>query len=126
MKFAFAFILAVSYLSGCGGENGGVVTAESQSDAGMIVAGLGRTQCDAFLEDLQKSEKAKGAYTTWIQGYLSGRNVARIASGLRLVFLNESEEPFRHVKQYCEENPLKPLGGGAESVWKELTHQTPD
>jgi len=88
------------------------------------VVGAGALQCGEFLAHLEDiGGEAKSGYTAWMQGYLTGKNIARGAAGLPFLDLTGPEGQFRYVKNYCEENPLKIVAFGVENLWQELLKQ---
>ena len=88
------------------------------------ITGAGALQCGEFLADLERvGGEAEIVNMSWMQGYLTGKNIARGAAGLPFLDLTGPEGQFRYVKNYCEENPLKIVAFGVENLWQELLKQ---
>ena len=86
----------------------------------IILTGAGTSQCGKYLNDLNESEFAEYIVASWLQGYLSGRNVERFEHGKPVLDIAGHEGQARWLNNYCEENPLDNLWQGAEALWETL------
>jgi hypothetical protein len=76
--------------------------AESQVTA---VAGAGSRSCTQMQTDISDLPNTRRAYVSWMQGYLSGRNVAREAAGRALIDLADYEAQWDWIVSWCGERP---------------------
>lgn len=88
--------------------------------------GAGLAQCGEFLARIESDDWGAvdvALFTAWMQGYLTGKNIARAEADLPVLELAGHEGQFRYVKNYCEEHPLREVMFGVIRLWSELLKQ---
>lgn len=94
-----------------------VCIANAQS-SGPAIAGAGRVSCGKYL--IQKSDPAiELMVTSWVQGFLSGMNVAKPAD-LPSVALPDNESIAAYIDKFCRDYPLESPAGGAIQLYLDL------
>ena len=83
-------------ISGLGSPAAAQVTA---------VAGAGSRSCTQMQADVTDLPNTRRAYVSWMQGYLSGRNAAREASGLALIDLADYQAQWDWIVSWCSQRP---------------------
>jgi hypothetical protein len=87
----------------------------------QYIPGAGAVQCGKMLVDLEKGGTQPDSYISWMQGYLTAKNIAReIIYKLPPVDLAGHEGQLIWLKNYCEDNPLEQVGVGVQMLWNEL------
>ncbi len=99
----------------------GIARAENSS----AVSGVGTTQCGMWLEARNSNsgdptrKTAEGFVVSWIQGYLSAKNI--VDSRLKMVLSVPSYEVISaYLDVECKKTPLKPLYPVVENMAMEL------
>ena len=106
MKFAISILLAFT--------SAHVIASEQP-----VISGAGLISCGQFLED-KKDHGINDMYIHWVQGFLSGLNVADGRAGKKLVPLPDSPTINAYLVKYCTDQPLDRPIGGALALYKEL------
>jgi len=81
------------------------------------VVGAGSRSCMQMRTDITDLPNTRRAYVSWMQGYLSGRNAAREASGRSLVDLADYEVQWDWVAGWCADRPESSFAGGVEALF---------
>ncbi len=102
----YRFLLALLFMA--------TVVAPTTSMAQATV--FGGADCGQWF-NTQKNPSAR----LWLTGYLSGLNAALAKGGVDpLNKLNSMEQAYLWMNNYCKENPLKGIQGGANVLYREL------
>ena len=59
-------------------------------------------------------------YLYWIRGFVSGHNLANPSQQVKVGAFPQAEEIYRHLDQYCQDNPKSSFIGGVISLLREL------
>jgi len=74
-------------------------------DGVTAVAGAGSRSCAQMQMDVADLPNVRRAYVSWMQGYLSARNVARELDGDVLVDIADYEAQWAWLVDWCNERP---------------------
>ncbi len=80
----------------------------------MAVQGVGARSCAEFAKDYKSEPRSMGLfYFSWAQGFMSGWNIGTaVGSGdkshpVRDLSSRTTEQMERHMRDYCDEHPLR-------------------
>lgn len=85
----------------------------AQTMSGQAISGAGTSTCIKYIEGASNRDLAD-LYITWMQGFLSGMNVAnRMSTGEDLFVLPNTNNIRAYLDKYCRQNPNKsPMTAG--------------
>lgn len=110
MKFGALIIIFLS---------SSVARVEAQS-SGHALAGIGTASCGKYIAD-KSIAGVENMLVSWVQGYLSGMNVAENAITKEpFVLLPDSDSIALYIDKYCRDNPLESPIGGAIQLYHDL------
>jgi len=76
------------------------------SAKGMQIAGYGAMSCSDLDQAIEENPLTQELVVTWMQGFMSGYNSAKIAAHDKYIDLSEVPfEGWAFVRNYCEGNP---------------------
>lgn len=95
------------------------ITAVHAQEDRFSLVGAGSMSCGKYSAQSTDAGTAM-IYQTWVQGFLSGLNVARKAKELPLKQLPDFETIKLYLDKYCRDNPLGHPYTGALQMFVEL------
>lgn len=103
---------------------GGISGPAFAEDDNFAARGLGAASCSQFIKDSLNSKDANFAYFSWVQGFLSGMNLATSDSEGKPLYVNLGAIPVAEqqlfIRQYCTKNPDEYLLGAALELYQSL------
>jgi hypothetical protein len=90
---------------------------------GFAIAGAGAFSCGKYLaERANNNAVGSNMLGSWIQGFLSGLNVAKTISEpeKKMVILPDFESILAYMDKYCRENPLSSVYLGSATLYGQL------
>lgn len=83
----------------------------------LTIRGAGAVSCGKYLEGQKNAVLTE---TSWVQGFLSGMNVADAVIGKQMISLPDLESINLYMINYCKENPLENAYLGSMNLYIEL------
>lgn len=82
------------------------------------IAGIGAMKCKEYVKE--KNEEIKTYTTIWLQGFLTGMNIARVNKNLESYVIPEANELIAMMDLYCIRNKENAIFLGAAVMYFEL------
>lgn len=82
----------------------------------QIVSGAGAQSCENFLQH-EKEEVLRQVHLSWVQGFLSGMNLAEIESKRTMALLPNSDATLAYLVFFCNENKDSRVMAGALALF---------
>lgn len=96
-----------------------IAQAGAQS-SGRALAGIGTASCGKYIAD-KSIAGVENMLVSWVQGYLSGMNMAEYAITKEpFVLLPDDDSIALYIDKYCRDNPLESPIGGAIQLYHDL------
>lgn len=84
-----------------------------------VIIGPGAGSCGYYLEQSKQKEQSL-IFVLWVQGFLSGINVADKNSGKPWIYMPDAETIKAYLDLHCREQPLSTPYEGATLMYDEL------
>jgi hypothetical protein len=91
----------------------------ASASEGFAVAGPGGSTCGQYLES-GEIQLLRQLHVSWIQGFISGMNMARAKQGQELVELPDAPSIEAYMDKFCRDHPLDPMYQGAFDLSLEI------
>jgi hypothetical protein len=87
------------------------------------VAGVGAYECGQYIGFRKSGDKAVDqVLLSWMQGYLSGMNIARGGSRLKQKELPSPESILAFADKFCADEPLKGMSEAVVAMYFKLNY----
>ncbi|CAN5750492.1 hypothetical protein BH11PSE13_BH11PSE13_05620 [soil metagenome] len=111
---ALSTTLLTTVLAVCAGS----VQAQQMNVQGFAVKG-----CNEYLQ--ARATRKEDPWIYWVQGYLSGANMARLDFIMTSAALPPPESMAQSIEKYCRAHPLGTMLNATDALYKELLATSP-
>lgn len=99
------------------------VCANSAQAQQMNVQGFAVKGCNEYLQ--ARAARKEDPWIYWVQGYLSGANMARLDFIMTSAALPPPESMAQSIEKYCRAHPLGTMLNATEALYKDLLATSP-
>ncbi|MEB0055916.1 MULTISPECIES: HdeA/HdeB family chaperone [unclassified Variovorax] len=99
------------------------VCANSAQAQQMNVQGFAVKGCNEYLQ--ARAARKEDPWIYWVQGYLSGANMARLDFIMTSAALPPPESMAQSIERYCRAHPLGTMLNATEALYKDLLATSP-
>lgn len=96
---------------------------QSQPQPQMNVQGFAVKVCSEYLQ--ARATHSEDPWIYWVQGYVSGANMARLDFIMTSAALPPPESMAHSIEQYCRAHPLGTMLNATDALYKELLATSP-
>jgi hypothetical protein len=99
------------------------VCATSAQAQQMNVQGFAVKSCNEYLQ--VRATRKEDPWIYWVQGYLSGANMARLDFIMTSAALPPPESMAQSIERYCRAHPLGNMLNATDALYKDLLATSP-
>jgi hypothetical protein len=99
------------------------VCANSAQAQQMNVQGFAVKGCNEYLQ--ARAARKEDPWIYWVQGYLSGANMARLDFIMTSAALPPPESMAQSIERYCRAHPLGTMLNATDALYKDLLATSP-
>lgn len=93
----------------------------SKAAQNIAAVGVGTATCGEYSDVYKKDPEGVDArFVGWLDGFLSGMNIAAIMKGEQTRNLGERDSRERLLHSYCDSHPLQDVGQAAVNIYRSL------
>jgi len=95
------------------------LATEAESAESRAIDGAGTTSCRQYLDN-SLDRNASGSIVTWVQGFLSGMNMADRVANKEFVLLPDELSIQGYLDKFCTDNPSATPFEGSILLYRRL------
>lgn len=99
------------------------VNANNAQAQQMNVQGFAVKGCNEYLQ--ARATRKEDPWIYWVQGYLSGANMARLDFIMTSAALPPPESMAQSIEKYCRTHPLGTMLNATDALYKDLLATSP-